>query len=234
MHYLLLHFGYAFLVLGLIIEGDATLVAAMILASAGSQYFSMRWVIGIALGVTVGGNELIYEIGALGRMRGLLANSKHRQRVSRWLHSSRSGFLSLLFSRFMWGFRLMIPFAAGMLHIKRRRFSLTNMIGGAIWVTVLAYFGVGVESLFAMLHYDLVRYQSHIAVALFLLGLVLGVATIPWRIVRRGQKRARQRWAAGAAAAMAAKPPSTPAANVWGRPHELQAGRRIDGFYPPD
>ncbi|MGH9467776.1 MAG: DedA family protein [Terriglobales bacterium] len=189
MQYLLLHFGYAFLVLGLIIEGDATLVAAMILASAGTEYFSMQWVIGIALGVTIGGNELIYEIGALGRMRRLLANSKHRQRVSKWLHHSRSGFSALLFSRFMWGFRLMIPFAAGMLHIKRRRFSLTNFIGATIWVTVLAYFGVAVERLFELLHNDLMRYQSHIAVALFLAGILIGLATIPWQLVRRGQKR---------------------------------------------
>ncbi|HEY8055268.1 MAG TPA: DedA family protein [Terriglobales bacterium] len=189
VQYLLLHFGYAFLVLGLIIEGDATLVAAMILASAGTEYFSMRWVIGIALGVTVGGNELMYEIGALGRMRSLLAHSKHRQRVSRWLHSSRSGFSALLFSRFMWGFRLIIPLAAGMLHIRRRRFSLTNLVGGVIWVALLAYFGVALQQLFVLLHDDLMRYQSHIAVALFLLGIVLGLGTIPWQITRRGRRR---------------------------------------------
>ncbi|MGH9393612.1 MAG: DedA family protein [Terriglobales bacterium] len=190
MQYLLLHFGYAFLVFGLIIEGDATLVAAMILASqAGQQYFDLRWVLGIALGVTVGGNELLYEIGALGRMRGLLTSSSHRQRVSRWLHSSRSGFSALLFSRFMWGFRLMIPFAAGMLHIRRRRFSLTNLIGGVVWVTVLAYFGVALQSLFLLLHDDLMRYQSHIAVAVFLLGIVIGLGSIPWQIARRGLQR---------------------------------------------
>ncbi len=192
MQYLLLHFGYAFLVLGLIIEGDATLVAAMILASqAGQPYFDYRWVLGIALAVTVGGNELMYEIGALGRMRSLMAHSKHRQRVSGWLHNSRSGFLALMFSRFMWGFRLMIPFAAGVLHIKRRRFSLTNLFGAVIWVTVLAYFGVAIQSLFTWLHNDLLRYQSHIAVALFLLGIVLGLGTIPWQITRRALQRQR-------------------------------------------
>lgn len=211
MQYLLLHFGYAFLVLGLILEGDATLVAAMILASAGAEYFSMRWVVGIALGVTIGGNELIYEIGALGRMRGLLANSKHRQRVSRWLHHSRSGFSSLLFSRFMWGFRLMIPFAAGMLHIKRRRFSVANAIGGAIWVTVLAYFGVGIEQLFELLHNDLQLYQSHIAVALFLVGIVIGLATIPWQIVRRSRNKRRATAAQRLAQRRAALPPRTAA-----------------------
>lgn len=227
MQYLLLHFGYAFLVLGLILEGDATLVAAMILASAGAEYFSMSWVVGIALGVTIGGNELIYEIGALGRMRGLLANSQHRQRVSRWLHNSRSGFLSLLFSRFMWGFRLMIPFAAGMLRIKRRRFSVANALGGVIWVTVLAYFGVGIEQLFELLHNDLLRYQSHIAVALFLVGIVIGLATIPWQIVRRSRKK--QRVAAALRLAkrravlpprVAAKPPAPAVAAGWVQPRE--------------
>jgi len=190
VEYLLLHFGYAFLIIGLVIEGDATLVAAMILASqSGQQYFDMRWVLGIALGVTVGGNELLYELGSLGRMRSLLASSSHRQRVSRWLHSSRSGFLALMFSRFMWGFRLMIPFAAGMLHINRRRFSLTNLVGGVIWVSLLAYFGVALQSLFVLLHDDLMRYQSHIAVALFLFGIIVGLATIPWQIARRGRLR---------------------------------------------
>lgn len=175
--------------LGLIVEGDATLVAAMILASqAGQQYFDLRWVLGIALAVTVGGNELIYELGALGRMRTLLARNRHRQRVSRWLHGTHTGFAALLFSRFMWGFRLIIPFGAGILHIPRRRFSITNFLGGVIWVALLAYFGVALQSLFTLLHNDLMMYQSHIAVALFLLGMMLGIGSIPWQLTRWGMK----------------------------------------------
>lgn len=190
MQYLLLHFGYAFLVLGLILEGDATLVAAMILASqAGQQYFDLRWVLGLALGVTVGGNELLYEVGALGWMEGRLGRGRHYRRVSDWLHGSRTGYLALLFSRFMWGFRLMIPFAAGVLHIRRRRFSVSNLIGGVVWVVVLAYFGVALQSLLLLLHQDLIRYQSHIAVAVFLLGILIGLVTIPWQIIRRGNRR---------------------------------------------
>jgi membrane protein DedA with SNARE-associated domain len=190
LQYLLLHYGYAFLVFGLVVEGDATLVAAMILASQpGQQFFDLRWVLGIALGVTVGGNELLYEIGALGKLKRALANGRQRQRVSRWLHSSRGGIIALLFSRFMWGFRLMIPLAAGVIHIPRRRFSITNLLGGVIWVALLAYFGVALQSLFLLLHTDLVRYQSHIAVALFLTGLVVGMGSIPWQIIRRSLRR---------------------------------------------
>lgn len=211
MEYLLLHYGYAFLVLGLIIEGDATLVAAMILASqAGQQYFDMRWVLGLALGVTVGGNELLYEVGALGWMEGRLGTGRHYRRVSRWLHSSRAGYLTLLFSRFMWGFRLMIPVAAGLLHIRRRRFSVSNLVGGVVWVGVLAYFGVALQSLIVLLHDDLVRYQSHIAVALFLLGILIGLVSIPWQITRRGSKRRAADCTLGLATRVAmasAKPP---------------------------
>lgn len=190
MEYLLLHYGYAFLIFGLIIEGDATLVAAMILASQpGQRYLDMRWVMGLALAVTVGGNELLYEVGALGWMKGRMGSGRHYRTVSRWLHSSRSGYLTLLFSRFMWGFRLMIPVAAGLLHIRRRRFSTSNLIGGVVWVGVLAYSGVAVQSLLVLLHDDLMRYQSHIAVGLFLMGILIGLATIPWQITRQGTKR---------------------------------------------
>lgn len=206
MEYLLLHYGYAFLVIGLILEGDATLVAAMILASqAGERYFDMRWVLGLALGVTVVGNELIYELGALGWMRGRLegqnASRRHFQTAARWLHGTRGGYLALLFSRFLWGFRLMIPFAAGLLHIRRRRFSLSNLIGAVMWVAVLAYFGVAIQSLLVLLHEDLVRYQMHLAAGLFLLGMLVGLASIPWQIMRLGAHRR----AAGMAAARAAR-----------------------------
>lgn len=193
MQYLLLHFGYAFLVFGLIIEGDATLVAAMILASqAGNPYFDLRWVLAIALGVTVGGNELLYELGAMGWVGNRVGTGKHYQRASRWLHNSRTGLLSLLFSRFMWGFRLVIPAAAGVLHIRRRRFSLSNLIGAVVWVAVLGYFGVALQSLFTLLHEDLIRFQSHIAVGVFLLGILIGLGTIPWQIMRRSWKQAQR------------------------------------------
>jgi membrane protein DedA with SNARE-associated domain len=229
VQYLLLHFGYAFLVFGLIIEGDATLVAAMILAShPGNPYFDLRWVLGIALGVTVGGNELLYEVGALGWVGNRIGTGRHYQRASRWLHSSRTGLLSLLFSRFMWGFRLVIPVAAGVLHIKRRRFSLSNLIGGTVWVGLLAYFGVALQALFTLLHEDLLRFQSHIAVGVFLLGILIGLGTIPWQIMRRsgrqaprpvqrpvprqGQRDGAQGWQQRPRASRAAAPPPAPGA----------------------
>jgi membrane-associated protein len=193
VQYLLLHFGYAFLIFGLIIEGDATLVAAMILASqAGNPYFDLRWVLGIALGVTVGGNELMYELGSMGWVSNRLGSGKHYERASRWLHHSRMGLFSLLFSRFMWGFRLVIPVAAGVLHIKRRRFSISNLIGAVVWVGVLGYFGIALQSLFTSLHEDLIRFQSHIAVGVFLLGILIGLGTIPWQIMRRSWKHAER------------------------------------------
>lgn len=186
MQYLLLHYGYAFLVLGLIIEGDATLIAAAILA--GQQILSLNWVIALAMGVTIGGNELLFEIGAMGRMRRLMTPGQ-RERVQRWLHSSRSGFLTLLFSRFMWGFRLIIPLGAGLTRVRRRLFALTNVVGAVIWVLLLTYFGVGLQHWFASLHAEVVHYQPQIAVGLFLAGMAVGLGTIPWKLTRRALRR---------------------------------------------
>lgn len=97
----------------------------------------------------------------------------------------------------------MIPFAAGLLHIRRRRFSLSNLIGAVIWVTMLAFFGVAIQSLLVLLHDDLLRYQMHIAVGVFLLGILVGLASIPWQLMRLGARRRAAALAAARAARVA-------------------------------
>ncbi len=184
MQYLLLHYGYAFLILGLILEGDATLVAAVILA--GDAYFSLRWVAGLAFGVSFLANEILYELGRHGGRRYLPDVSASR--VRRWLHGN-FGRLTLMFSRFMWGFRLLIPCAAGAMHIRRRLFLLCNLAGAVIWTGILVYFGVAIQEMLLSLRHSLVQYQSNLAVGLFLLGLTLAIGSIPRQLTRRNARK---------------------------------------------
>lgn len=188
MQYLLLHYGYAFLILGLILEGDATLVAAVILA--GDAYFSLRWVIGLALGVSFVANEVLYELGRHGGRHYLPDVSETR--VRRWL-DGHFGRATLIFSRFMWGFRLLIPCAAGAMHIRRRRFLLCNIAGAAIWTGVLVYFGVAIQAALRALLHSLGQYQSNLAVGLFLLGLTLAIGSIPRQLTRRIERKTPRR-----------------------------------------
>ncbi len=187
VQYLLLHYGYAFLILGIILEGDATLVAAVILA--GDQYLSLRWVIGLAVGVSFIANEVLYELGKRGRRRHLPVSSDSR--VRRWLHG-HFGTATLFFSRFMWGFRLIIPCAAGAIHIRRGRFILSNFFGAIFWTAVLVYFGVAIQAGIHRLRHSLILYQSDLAVGIFLLGLGLAVGSIPFHLSRRGARDAHK------------------------------------------
>lgn len=186
MQYLLLHYGYAFLVLGIILEGDATVVAAAILA--GQQYFNLNWVLGLAMGVSILSNEALYEIGRRGKIARKLPE-KRRCHVAGWLHNNRFGLATLFFSRFMWGFRLMIPMAAGALHIRRRRFILCNVFGGVLWSLVLVYFGVALQSLMGTFQQHLVHFDSPLAFVVLLFGLAIGIASIPLQLRRRRQYR---------------------------------------------
>ncbi len=184
MQYLLLHYGYAFLILGIILEGDATLVAAVILAE--DAYFNLRWVIGLALGISFVANMVLYELGRRGGRRYLPDVSESR--VKHWLHGN-FGRMTLIFSRFMWGFRLLIPCAAGAMHIRRRLFLLCNIAGAFIWTGILVYFGVEIQAALRSLQHSLAPYQSNLAVGLFLLGLALAIGSIPRQLTRRNARK---------------------------------------------
>jgi membrane protein DedA with SNARE-associated domain len=186
VQYLLLHYGYAFLVLGIILEGDATVVAAAILA--GQQYFNLNWVLGLAMGVSILANEALYEIGRRGKIARKLPEER-RCHVAGWLHNNRFGLATLFFSRFMWGFRLMIPIAAGALHIRRRRFVLCNFFGGVLWSLVLVYFGVALQSWVGSIQKHLNYLHSPLAFTLLLFGLAISIASIPLQLRRRHHRK---------------------------------------------
>ena len=186
VQYLLLHYGYAFLVLGIILEGDATVVAAAILA--GQQYFNLNWVLGLAMGVSIVANEALYEVGRRGKIARRFPEER-RCHVAGWLHNNRFGLATLFFSRFMWGFRLMIPIAAGALHIRRRRFSFCNTFGGILWSLVLVYFGVALQEWTGSFQKQLIHFQSPLAFSILLFGLAIGIASIPLQMRRRHRRR---------------------------------------------
>jgi len=185
LQHFLLHYGYAFLVLGLIVEGDATLVAAVILAE--QNYFSLRWVVGLGIVVSALLYEALYELGGRGRKLGWLPPD-HQARASRWLHG-RSALSVIFFGRFMWGFRLVIPFASGILHFRRRRFVWANFLGAAFWTFCLVFFGVALEAAIWKLLRDLHHYQSAVAVAIFLAGMAFALGSIPLQITLRRRRK---------------------------------------------
>lgn len=188
MQHFLLNYGYAFFILGLILEGDATLVAATILAEQG--IFDMRWVVGLAIVISAATYEAMYEIGGRGRKLGWMSSPDHEARARHWLHG-RFGWGVIFFGRFLWGFRLVIPFAAGMLPIRRRRFAWANALGAAFWSLVLVFFGVALEATILRVFLDLRRHPAAVAIGIFVAGMAFAVGSIPVQLtLRRRRKQA--------------------------------------------
>ncbi len=144
----LLRYAYVALFVGSIVEGDATLITAGFLAHRG--YLRLWLVILIAAAATTMANEFYYRVARaqgedLFRQK---AESDHRlARLRVWIQSQ--GALLLLFSRFMWGFRVAIPVACGAVAMRRARFSIVNAAGALLWsvsVGLAGYFlGHGLE-----------------------------------------------------------------------------------------
>jgi lysylphosphatidylglycerol synthetase-like protein (DUF2156 family)/membrane protein DedA with SNARE-associated domain len=141
---LLLKYGYLLLFAGVIVEGEAVLIAGAFLASHG--YFNIATVGLVALAANTLSAQFYYTAA---RVRGrrwfesrFPQNSPYRK-IIHWV-GARDNWL-LLVSRFLFGFRIVIPAACGAFGMPVARFTVINMIAGLLWVvpTALAgyYFG---------------------------------------------------------------------------------------------
>jgi membrane protein DedA with SNARE-associated domain len=131
---------YLILLLGSVIEGDATLLSAAFLSHRG--FFYLPWVILTAALATTGANQLYYSIA---RIKGRLSLERkaaryHRyRRVQAWMQ--KRGSLLLVFSRFIYGLRIAIPAACGAVGMAPLRFFILNLIGAFVWAVPIALLG---------------------------------------------------------------------------------------------
>jgi lysylphosphatidylglycerol synthetase-like protein (DUF2156 family)/membrane protein DedA with SNARE-associated domain len=148
---LLLKYGYLILFLGVVVEGEAFLIAGSFLASRG--YFNLGTVTLVALAANALSAQFYYTAARV-RGRGWFEsrfqdNSPYRKIIN-WV-SRRTNWL-LLMSRFLFGFRIIIPAACGAFGMPLARFILLNVIAGLLWAvpTALAgyYFGESVGEWF--------------------------------------------------------------------------------------
>ncbi len=144
MELLLLKYGYLLLFAGVIVEGEAVLIAGSFLASRG--YFNVGTVALVALAANTLSAQFYYTAA---RTRGRrwfeerFSNNSPYQKIINWV-GARNNFL-LLVSRFLFGFRIVIPAACGAFGMPIVRFTIINIIAGILWVIPTAvagyYFG---------------------------------------------------------------------------------------------
>jgi phosphatidylglycerol lysyltransferase len=140
MELLLLKYGYLLLFAGVIVEGEAFLFAGAFLASRG--YFNLPTVALVALGANTLSAQFYYSAA---RVRGpkwfatrFPEKSAYRKIID-WV--SQHNNILLLLSRFLFGFRMIIPAACGAIGMPLARFAVLNLIAGILWVIPTALVG---------------------------------------------------------------------------------------------
>jgi membrane protein DedA with SNARE-associated domain len=176
----LLHYGYLFVFVGAILEGDATLLTASFLARRG--YLLFQPVILVAGTATIAANQVYFEFARRQGPRILNAYPAAQPRVAKisaWV--PRFGGPVVLASRFMFGLRTLVPMVCGASGMSQWRFAAWNVAGAILWAGTFGAAGyLGAHALTIALS-DIRRHEVTLAAGI----AVIAVALTAW--VTRGR-----------------------------------------------
>jgi membrane protein DedA with SNARE-associated domain len=166
--YLELH-GYWVLFLGTFLEGEAILIMAGFLAFQGYLQIS-----GVILTAFVGsflGDQFYFYLGRL-KGRALLKRfhalaRKFRQALKM---IEKYGALVAFFSRFTYGFRIVLPIILGITSLAPRTFFLINLTSALAWSVIFSLAGFLFGKSAALFLDDVGKYEQYLLVAL--MGLI--------------------------------------------------------------
>lgn len=170
----LLRYGYLFILLGTVVEGDATLLTAAFLAHRG--YFRLSLVMAAAGLSTFAASQAYYLTARSAGISWLEHVRRRGPRFEKIVHwATEHGGPMMLASRFLVGFRTLVPIVCGATGMQPARFALWNFAGAAAWTAIFAsagYFGGHIlETLIA----DVRKHEKAIAavIAVTVAGFIL-------------------------------------------------------------
>lgn len=170
---LVTQYGYAMVVAGVLVEGDATLVAASVLAHRGYMKLSIVMTLAAVTSLTM--NQIYFR---LGRRHGVdrVAKADGRKLFRNIVHHTRKHAIWLvLLSRFVFGFRMAIPATVGALGMSTTRFLVADIAGSLVWAV-----SMGATGYIAAHIGQLLVTNNEWAVA-----AVVIIATLSWGVYRR-------------------------------------------------
>ena len=130
---------------GIPVPGETTLLLASFLAYS-EQKLHLGWIILVATCAATLGDNLGYAIGHRGG-RPLLDRYQHIFRIPRRTVArgeslfERYGAVTIFFARFIFGMRVIAGPLAGVLRMPWKTFAIFNLLGAALWVTIIAAVG---------------------------------------------------------------------------------------------
>jgi lysylphosphatidylglycerol synthetase-like protein (DUF2156 family)/membrane protein DedA with SNARE-associated domain len=137
---LLARYGYLILFPGIVVEGEAFLLAGAFMAHRG--VFDLPIVIAVAMAATMCGDQLYYR-AARARGRSWLERRKgSRAKYEKWIAmTEKRGVWLLLASRWTFGLRIVIPAACGAVGMSPTLFTAVDFLAVLIWACTLGFAG---------------------------------------------------------------------------------------------
>ncbi len=136
---LIQQYGYACVFLFTLLEGETVVALAGFAAYQG--YLNIEYVIAVAIVGAIIGDQAFFYFGRFKGKQFIAARPKYAARLKRiHLTIERHQNLLIFASRFMYGFRTIIPIAIGTTNVKGMKFFLLNVLGAIIWGL---FFGLG-------------------------------------------------------------------------------------------
>lgn len=180
----LVHYGYWVVAVALLLEnaglpvpGETVLLLASFLAYS-ERDLLLGWIVLVGTIAATLGDNLGFVIGLRGG-RPLLDRYRHRfymsdRTVARGERLfERYGAATILFSRFVFGMRVIAGPMAGVLRMPWKKFAIFNLLGAALWVTTISFAGYFFGSRWGLLMHILKRFDLVILAALALIVFVL-------------------------------------------------------------
>lgn len=176
----ILRYGYAFVFAGTVLEGDATLLTSSYLAHAG--YLRMLVVFAIVVAATFLMNCIYFAAAVWKGKDWVDSYTKGSQRLARIQQGmAQHAGLLLIASRFMPGFRTIVPVLCGAAGMSPAKFALFNLAGAILWATSFGLAGFFGRQLLVFLAGDITRHE-------WLIASVIAIGTLmTWLFATKGK-----------------------------------------------
>lgn len=165
-------YGYASIFFFTLLEGEVVVALAGFVASEG--YLYLPYVILTAIVGAIIGDHAYFIFGRYKGKQFIEARPKLRARAHR-IHRliERHQDWLIIGSRFMYGFRTILPIAIGTSNVKWTRFSLLNSLGSTLWGFFFAFSGY----LFGNAIQQVIGHIRHLE-KFIIIGVLIGAALV--------------------------------------------------------
>lgn len=170
-------YGYGFVFIGTLFEGELVLLAAGFLSYLGALNFWLVLVLGF-FGAVIGDN-IWFWIGSRGgqafinRFGRIFFLTRGRiEKAKKYFH--HHGSKTIFFSRFVFGTRISSAILAGALGMPKDKFMKSNVLGAGVWAVVTVSLGYIFGNSFELLR----RYFHKTELALLILAIIVIIILI--------------------------------------------------------